>query len=259
MTREKIVDRIAKLLRLSENNDSVEEAALAATRAQELMLQHQIDAATLSSEMDEAEEELEELVMDSVFEGTRRSHWKTELWYGVCNGNNCVGYTWGGQRHKRSFSKGVRMAAVGRQSNVETSVYMFKWLLVEIDKLAKEAVGAKGFVDRGDARRYGNSFRVGAATEIRQRLCQMKTQVYSAAERRGQSTALVLVKNDAIAVANQAPALMAAAGYRVSKKGRYQGGSITSRGGFYAGRKAAQNISLGGNKQLGASKRRLRD
>lgn len=253
MTREKILDRIAKLLRLSANNNSVEEAALAASRAQELMLEHQIAHADLETEMDDRECELEELVVDSCLDGQKLMHWRASLWYGICHGHNCVGYTRRGSGQSKS-----RLTAVGRTSNVETCLYMYRWLTAEIDKLAKKAVAAKSIYDRGDARRFGNSFRVGAANEIAQRLRDKQQAVYAKAERAGKSTALVLVKNDTALVKREAPVLMAKLGRRVRSGGYRHGGGVSDLGGFHAGRSAARAINLGGNKQLGNSKKLLR-
>lgn len=245
---EKVIDRIVKLLKLSTNNPSVEEAASAAAMAQRLMLEHQISQA----EVEEGEEEPtpEEIILDSVeVPGKRLATWRVNLWFAVAEGNNCKPILTPG--HYKSRTK-PKLKAVGRQSNIDATLYMYAWLSKEIDYLTKEAKIINWNHDRGEGRRFANSFRLGAVDEISRRLKEQKAEVYKQAEDRGATTALVRVKDDAIAVKNQFKKFFP------KTKGWNGASGATDNDGYSQGKKAGAGINLSGGKGLRAPSKQLK-
>ncbi len=250
MTRDRLIDRIAKLLALANNNNSVEEAALAASRAQALMLEHEIDQATV--ELSDEPPELEDVVMDSIKLGKTRVSWKADLWYGIAEGNGCQGVTGPGGRGRLA-----KLYAFGRQSNVETCRYMYQWLVKEVDRLAKQALAERDCPDMGANRRYANSFRAGAAQVIARRLEDARAATFRQAEAQGKGCALVLVKNDMAVVKREAKDLQRKAWGGVAT-GSYSRGAVSSGAGYRDGKQAGGGVNLGsGSGQLGQGRKQI--
>ena len=121
--REKILDRVKKLLALS-TSSNVHEAATAAAAAQKLMLEHKLTEADVS---DTQEGQMFELSMGAAGFASR---WKFVLVTVVARAFFCeaVGLRVG-QRRK------VRI--VGRKEDVGIAAQVFRYLHSEIDRLAK--------------------------------------------------------------------------------------------------------------------------
>lgn len=110
MTEEKIVERVKKLLALSQNNPSQEEAESAALKAQQLLAEYHI-----SLEEFEAEDDIDVDVSD--VGGTKK--WRFVLAKIVADNFRC-----------KTFAKGNNVAFYGHQPDVavakETYEYLFK-------------------------------------------------------------------------------------------------------------------------------------
>jgi hypothetical protein len=134
-----------------------------------------------------------------------------------------------------------KLRTVGRRSNIQASVYMFHWLETEINALAGQ--------HKGRGKRFVNSFRVGAATEVATRLVHQRSEIFSAA--RG-STALVKVQADNAevkkAVQNMFP-----------RAKTYSTGFASDADGYSEGKRAGRSINLSGGKGLGAPSPQLKD
>jgi Protein of unknown function (DUF2786) len=162
--RDKILDRVKKLLALS-TSSNVNEAANAAAAAQRLMLEHRLTEADVS---DTQEGQMFELSMGAVGFASR---WKFVLVTAVARSFFCeaVGLRVG---HRR------KVRIVGRKEDVEIAARVFRYLHFEINRLAKieiEAIdwgvrdvlfGSLGLESEQDPEKYLESFRRGAVAAV---------------------------------------------------------------------------------------------
>jgi hypothetical protein len=193
-----IISRIRKLIELSKNNSSAEEAAQAAARAQELMFKYQIGEADLDVSF--SEREVEE-VMDTdvhVEKKGKLDMWKASLANGIANSFGARVYIW------RSTND-CKYRIVALKSVAQTVSYMFGYLALEINRLADEAwKREKSNYPMISARTWKNSFRLGAVATIvkrlnEQRMAQervVKEMMTKEREEVKTSTALALYKTD---------------------------------------------------------------
>ena len=184
MERNKILDRVKKLLALS-TSSNVNEAANAAAAAQKLMLEHKLTEEDVS---DTQEGQMFELSMGAAGFASR---WKFVLVTAVARAFFCeaVGLRVG-QRRK------VRI--VGRREDVEIAARVFRYLHSEINRLAKIEIELidwrEGFMDIEDwhdPEQYLESFRRGAVAAV---VAKFRTgeEVFVASD----SRALVISKRD---------------------------------------------------------------
>lgn len=126
-TSEKAFQQIKKLLKLAKS-DNANEAELAAARAQELMLYHQIDAADIDLTEGEAPRPKEEIGRETLDSGKqRRTIWKGRLASAVAKGFGC-----------RMYWQGKHTIIVGRPSDVQTVKYLYDFLVRELERLAAD-------------------------------------------------------------------------------------------------------------------------
>lgn len=152
MNYEQAIEKAVKLLRLATSSNP-HEAALAASRAQEIIDRFNIEAAALSldgkqSVPDEPVKDFGADLLDGSF-----TTWKWRFLATLVRLNGCKAYRPGG--------KGL--ALLGRPSDVATVRYFYAWLVREIDRLAVSAC-------KGNGRVYSNNFRIGCAETIAERL-----------------------------------------------------------------------------------------
>jgi Protein of unknown function (DUF2786). len=159
MERNKILDRVKKLLALS-TSSNVNEAATAAAAAQKLMLEHKLTEEDVSDTQDG---QMFELSMGAAGFASR---WKFVLVTAVARAFFCeaVGLRVG-QRRK------VRI--VGRREDVEIAARVFRYLHSEINRLAKIEIelidwreGVMDIEDWHDPEQYLESFRRGAVAAV---------------------------------------------------------------------------------------------
>lgn len=172
MTRNKIIDRVRKLLALA-NSTNAHEAATAAAAAQSLMSAHRIAAAEC-----EAPEASDIGLHDSVSLGRRRlDQWRWQMAWGVCKPNGCVPTTvWGSDDR-------LVLCFVGHAPDAQAARYLWEYLVREIDRLAKaEALELR---QMGGApanwRTWYNSFRMGAVMAVSVRLLRTAKQAQHSA------------------------------------------------------------------------------
>ena len=163
--REKILDRVKKLLALS-TSSNVHEAATAAAAAQKLMLEHKLTEADVS---DTQEGQMFELSMGAAGFASR---WKFVLVTAVARAFFCeaVGLRVGKRRKVR---------IVGRKEDVEIAARVFRYLHAEINRLAKIEIetidwdegvlsiiwGMEAGIEH-DPEQYLESFRRGAVAAV---------------------------------------------------------------------------------------------
>ena len=167
-----VIDRVRKLLNLSQRAGSPEEAALAALRAQELIAEHRLAEADIS--LAGGDPVPEEAVVESVIEGDRSrrraQQWRIKLAGALAPAFKCKIYYWTGSD---------RIGAIGRESDVQTLGYVQGYLALEIQRLTEEAwAGVKArATEHGEIvrelpqpSRWRNSFRLGVVSTVRERL-----------------------------------------------------------------------------------------
>lgn len=159
--RQKIIDKIRKLLALSKS-DNYHEAANAAGRAQALMEKYSIETAMLE---EERAEKPADPIRGIIFQGKggKLRTWVLNIAREVARANRLsIWYT--------STNKMAVINAAGTPHNIEAAQVLLGWLIGEVDRLYKEERPA-GFT-RGVGRSWANAFRLGAAKTIGQRLAE---------------------------------------------------------------------------------------
>ncbi len=242
---EKIINRIKRLLALSQSSNA-NEAASAAALAADLMVKHELEMADIQAAG--GANAAEELATETVGELPSRKieTWKSILASGVASGFGC--HIWW-DRTQRSFSAStVTMRVMGHKSNVSTFVYMFKYLESEIERISKEMRAAIPVHIRplaADAIRWYNSFRLGAASTISERLKQARADALGS-KSEASTTALTVVRKGQDEV-DEAFA-------KFKRKSGMKTESATApnldHGAVAMGMRAAKDISLGGGKGL---------
>lgn len=241
-----IVSKVRKLLDLSKNNPSREEAAAAAALAQEMMFRHQIGEADLDvASTDREIESVEEGVIHEE-KKARRDVWKSSLANRLANAFGCRSYF--------STYPTFQLHVVGTKSAVQTVQYTFKYLVLELTRLCEEAWEQNKDSVREHGKMWKNSFRLGAVHEIGTRLAkQQKEQAKVVAEKEaGGSTAIALYKSDQERTEEEYARIK-----RVHNLRSAPGSHVRSANAYVSGRAAGRSVSLGGGKELGASKGRI--
>lgn len=244
MIPNEVVDKIKKLLKLSTSNNQ-HEAALAAARATELMLKYQIDAAEVSAEEEpQPDEPVKSMIFDEAKPGTqRRALWKGTLASGLCKAFGCK--IWWSSRNHIMF--------VGRPSDLTAVQYLYQYLVSEINRLTEKGWAEEGEFSGIQGKTWKNSFRVGAAHEITNRVQEQRKVTFKAAEVENKSTALMVIQTREQAVVKFYDKLSSDMHF-VSGGGP----TVNSRDGYAAGQAAGRKVDIGGHTQLGAAKKLLR-
>jgi len=156
---EKILDRVRKLLRLSESNNP-NEAATAFAKAQELIDKYKLSLLLLEEDDTSSSfnEEITEEVMNVM--GKSYSSWGSRLSYIIANANDCRTYM------TKTIMNQTRMAVliiVGKPSNAALARYLFDHIKSEIERLSIRDC-------KGMGKTYANSYKLGAIDTIKQKL-----------------------------------------------------------------------------------------
>jgi len=163
MTNQEAIEKVVKLLRLSESKCNEAEAALAAARAQEIIDRYQIESLALEyAQNTSGEAKPDEPVKDFAsdpLDGEVRTlaTWAWRLFLVIGNLNGVKGYR----------AHGGGLALVGRPSDVATVRYLYGWLKREVNRLAERDTV-------GNGRTYANNFRLGVVDTIKERMNEQK-------------------------------------------------------------------------------------
>jgi hypothetical protein len=220
---EAVLDRIRKLQRLTRSNNQ-HEAALAASKMQELLFAHNLSL--------EALREPSEYVEEERHIGARV--WARRLFASLCVNNFCqpLYAPWGGV-----------MFVVGRRDNVAAVNQMFVYLVREIDRLAKLAYSEYKRTELWPepGKTWCRSFRSGAVSAIDARLRAQREQDIAKV-----STSAVGMETGTAIIRRLDLELKAEVARRYPKLGTYRGTSSTIRSlsGFQAGQQAGSRMSL---------------
>jgi hypothetical protein len=223
--KEKVLEKIRKLLRLATNNPNVNEAAVAAARAQQLMLEHKLAQIDLSATDEDKDDES---VLETPFDGGRKgglTPWRQSLITVVAKNCFCrailttvVGPT--GRKMKHAI-------LIGSPDDANVTMYVYGYLQGEINRLCRAG-------DRADKYAFRNAFRRGAVVAIAEKL---------AAQRRQQSSgekALMVINRADNAVEQYIQG--AYKNLRASRAMR----PVKDSGGFHDGYRAGQKMDIPG-------------
>lgn len=152
MTYDEALQKAVKLLRLSQSSNP-NEAALAASKAQEIIDRYQIESTALNLDGQAPDEPIKDFNADPLEPGRKLDSWKWRLFLVIGKANGCKGY----------LSGRGGIAVVGRPSDVATVRYFFAWLVQEVNRLAERDC-------RGNGRTYANNYRHGVIDTLGQRL-----------------------------------------------------------------------------------------
>lgn len=245
MSKDKIIDRIKKLLSLSKSSNE-HEAAQAAALAADLMLSNEIEEAALC-EPEDAPEDVGADTLDEL--GKQRTPWKGTLAHCLTQSAGCRSYT-----SRRTGQ--VTIQIVGQPSKVATVRYMYAYLVGEINRLADSAFReehaecSRSGVPAPSARAWKNAFRLGAAGVIGNRVMAQRKETHAKAKASGAGTSLAVIETAEKAVEQYVRRTVG----RLGSSPRPQ---FSSRSGYGAGAAAGQNVSLGGGRGLGAGAKQL--
>lgn len=252
MAETKILDRIAKLLEMATHEGSdPNEAALAASMAQELMVKHAVEEADLASHGGPGgslAEPVESVPMNGGERGKRVPRWEASLAHVMCRSFFCRTYT----------VPGSDIYVVGRKSDREVFMATFNYIRGELKRMATvafikyerefmaglnpgEFFGYKPQPEHGKT--WKNGFYLGACTTIRDRMADAVKKLKEA-DLSG-TTAIVLVNRQEAVEKYIKSNLKLRSGARTS---------FRSRDGFEEGKKAGHAVDLSGRatKSLGA-------
>jgi hypothetical protein len=211
--RERILERIRKMLAMAEGQGNVNEAATAAAMAEKTMRHYQIsEAEVLVEQLDKGD--VEDVWVDN---GTRSMPtWVDWIAVGVARAVECE-VTRGRGSH--------RFYGVGGDAYVAAE--MMKYLVKEVHRLAKKFPGDRG--ERG-------SFRRGAGSALQDRLEALGRERKEEFQQTSSGKDLIVVKQQLIVAAH-------------GKFSYTTGGERREQYGYHQGREAGGNINL--SKQIG--------
>lgn len=200
MTAEHIQAKITKLLRLAEQKDSAEEAAVAYAQAQRLATLHGLNLADVALSQAESEQSvplvvnaIEQLELEQWRKGVA---WKVKLCDALVNANKC-----------KAFYSSARLVAYGQPADLHTVAVLYRSIGEQSERLAKAALRSYTGTSSG-ARTYGRAFRIGAVAEIRQRLPKPEDLVRERETLVNERRQLAVANDDTAALADATTALV---------------------------------------------------
>lgn len=249
LTDHKVVRRITALLKLAGNNPNEHEAAAAAAKAQDLMLEHNIDLARIASESaaDAAvnagfQVDHVKIVCDTG--PSSNANWRTLIGHHLAQsvGGRCVISSNSGSRSHGTFQMG-KLIFFAPRDTLQSLVETFVWL--DLQLTTRSADETKTRPNGEQARAFRSSWLFGAATVVCERLdeaLRLREQDKST------GTALIHLRDHVSDAVSEAFPLLDEA---VS---RDAGGS---QAGYSAGRVAGSQADLGSPSVSGGSRTQI--
>jgi hypothetical protein len=188
--REKILDKIKKLLALSSNNKDVNEAAAAAAKAQALIERYKIDMALDASDAEvEAGEDGSFVVEAPIFDEKivnrviyrfpgRVTTWKLLLAGHIGKVNGVKVWFTAGTGKDGKYKQGF-LSGAGTEESIAVTTEMLNWLIGEVERLYEE--DRPDGLARGEGKKWANGFKNGAVETIGKRLLQARREAREAA------------------------------------------------------------------------------
>ena len=240
---EDIIRRARKLLALS-NSPNEHEAALAASKLQEMLIRNQLAAEDLAVHEHQEMDAIGESVVEN---GGRLVRWKTELLSTIADTHLCRYMIY------RSYGH-VGHTLIGRPVNTALAKETFAYLTATVDRLAKQALAQAQEDDWIESpRTWGNCFRLGCVSRLRSRLRAKKRELEQAAKATGDAGTSALAMLNAIEREGNALAAYMNRNHPDLKSGRAFGDSDFDPDAYGRGRAAADRIGLDSQLKAGRS------
>jgi hypothetical protein len=277
MHQDQVIEKVKKLLALSRSTNE-HEAALAASRAADLMLKYQIDEAKLAVSGDETAPE--SIGAEVVGDGDRTTVvWKGTLGFALAEMFGCQ-VIWHRSHvyEKQLQTRGgglkrtarINLQVIGPQSSARAVSYLFLYLTNEITRLAGEKYDPERDVEyqlathfsgkSHAARRWKMSFCNGAVATIVQRLRNQRRETFAAARAEVGTGAALVVVDRALERINTDKARAQA--WVTDNVGPLQAGRGSKAAGrleaFAEGCVAAEKINLAGGRGLSAGNKQIK-
>jgi hypothetical protein len=162
-----IIEKVKKLLVMAERGTE-HEAAIAAAKAQTLLMQHNIDLSQIRTGNLEADEQVCEWLLETM---GRKQIWKGNLAHAIAEANFC-----------RMWWLGPNIKLVGRAHNVEIARHLYSYLVEAVERVTQAAVGTERQYHRDSphlfkARTWASSFHLGCAHRLCDRLLLEKQRL----------------------------------------------------------------------------------
>jgi hypothetical protein len=274
LTTQEAIDKVRKLLALSQSNNE-HEAAAAAARAAAIMESHRLDEAMLleAERRDDETDDKREGFAINVDMPAERTTKQTVTWYwalawSVAKANRCM--------PRYHYGKGGKQVVfAGRPADAAAARYMLDAIANDVDQLAARFVRTGNVRMRTTyhadgtrttarmSRAAGNSFRLGCVSTIGERL--RSTASEAAAARRkslqaaGDETGLVQLDNALARMGDDATVLRAWLKAQGCTYTKGSGTKISSADAYRAGQAAGRNVRLtGGSAAVGSGARALK-
>ena len=182
MTNQEATIKAVKLLRLAQSANE-HEAALAMSRAQELIDRHKLTNLSLDMDTENPEEDILNFPQDPL--ESNYASWKGRLAMGLSRNNQCKVYTSSG-----------KIIIIGRPSDATAVRYLYAWMIREIARIAEKTCAGCGRV-------FWNNFRTGMVETVVRRLDEQRKATFAAVQREavepGSGTMELMQVNTAIA------------------------------------------------------------
>jgi hypothetical protein len=164
MTKEYILERVAKLLALS-TSPNEHEAAAALAKAHAMLAEHNLSLSEVN--VDNGDPVIEE-IGHMTAESKVGAQWVRQIWQGTCKLYFCE-YAYNRGNHR------THHWIIGSTANSKTACAMAEYLTKTIIRLANEASKshADPYVSKG---RFNNSFRTGCAMRVISRMRDMRRE-----------------------------------------------------------------------------------
>jgi hypothetical protein len=178
-----VIARIKKLLNLAESSNE-HEAALAASKAQELAFQHNLELSTVQGFDLSPDEKVDRHNFD-LGVGKAVANWKSWLFVTVTKTSLCHGYL-------EPSTKTTYGRIIGRKADVEVAQYTYSWLLSELERLSQRYMADQIFYDQYDSRKMRRSWLEGASQGV---CATLNAEFRERESQSNESTALVVVRD----------------------------------------------------------------
>ncbi len=232
-----VIGKVKKLLVLAERGTEYE-AAIAAAKAQTLLMQHNIDL----SQIDPGERQVDEQVQEWLLEAmSRRQIWKGNLAHAIAEANFC-----------RMWWLGPDIKLVGKAHNVEIARHLYIYLVEAVERVTKEALAVERDNYRDTfhlmrPRAWANSFRLGCTHRLCNRLLEQKQRMEAEGLPEAKVSALTCLE----AYSRESEVLSRwIARQQIQLGGKVKSQAKTSLSGYQAGKAAGDSIRL--NRQISA-------
>lgn len=246
MTHAEAIAKVAKLLRLAQSNNP-HEAALAASRAQEIMDRFKLQGGDISLDGEAKPNEPVQHFVHDPLDVDGSALWKGRLGVTIAKQNQC-----------KLYKSGGTTCLIGRASDVNAVRYIYAWLVREIDRLAERDC-------KGCGRTYWNNFRHGAVETVCNRLRASAKEVVSAVRAEAVAKDSAIIGSHALMIVEKSLATIAQQEKEVEDYGREKLNlrkASASRTQFHsgardAGRRAGGEVRMGNHGALSGGYKRL--